>query len=94
MATTSLKLTDEIKKKVANSAQKQGLSPHAFMVQAIEQAVAATERQGKFLLDAKNARAETLRTGQGYDATEVHDYILARSKTATDSRPRVINWRD
>ena len=94
MTTTSLKLSDEIKQKVANCAHKQGLSPHAFMVQAIEQAVKATERQAKFLLDAKNAHADSLRTGQGYDAAEVHRYILARSKAATSSRPRVINWRN
>ena len=93
MSTTSLKLPDETKQRVVDSAHNLGLSPHAFMVQAIEQAVTATELQSKFLADAKKSHTETLRTGQGYDAEEVHRYILKRIKDQTTSRPKVINWR-
>ncbi len=93
MATTSLKLPDEIKQRVVNSAHELGLSPHAFMIQAIEQAVTATELQAKFLADARKSHAETLGSGQGYRAEEVHRYILARITDQTTSRPKVMNWR-
>ena len=36
MATTSLKLPDDLKQRAAKAAHELGVSPHAFMVSAIE----------------------------------------------------------
>ena len=41
MATTSLKLPDELKERAAKAAQELGISPHAFMVDAIRHAADA-----------------------------------------------------
>ncbi len=93
MVTTSLKLPDAIKQRVVNSARELSLSPHAFMVQAIEQAVTAAELQAAFLADAKNSHDQTLTTGRGYEAEEVHRYVLARIGDQTAARPRKTHWR-
>jgi predicted transcriptional regulator len=46
MATTSLKLSDNLRSTVALIAQEEGVTPHAFMVEAISRAaVLATQRQ-------------------------------------------------
>ncbi len=93
MTTTSLKLPDDIKQRVTNSAQEQGISPHAFMLQAIEQAVSSAELQAKLFADARKSHLKTLQSGEGYDAEEVHAYIKARIRKQTADRPKIKNWR-
>lgn len=53
MATTSLKLSDELKQRVIAAAEKKGVSPHAFMVQAIERAATAAESRASFVSEAQ-----------------------------------------
>ncbi|HGG58285.1 MAG TPA: hypothetical protein ENK26_00010 [Gammaproteobacteria bacterium] len=93
MATTSIKLPDDIKKRVKQSSEKQGLSAHAFMVKAIERAVEAEERKASFIADAKAARAEALRSGKGYSAAETHTYIRSRIRQDKTEQPKAITWR-
>jgi len=93
MATTSLKLTDELKQRAVAAAEKQGLSPHAFMVQAIELAAAEAERRAAFVGEARAAREQMLVSSQGYDAGEVHAFLKARIAGAKPTRPRARTWR-
>jgi predicted transcriptional regulator len=50
MSTTSLKLPDELKQRAVSAAHLQGVSTHAFMVNAIEQAAAMAECRGSIQL--------------------------------------------
>lgn len=93
MSTTSLKLPDDIKQRAVAAAQEQGVSPHAFMVNAIEQAADAAERRAKFVGEALAARDEMLATGKGYDADEVHAYLTARVAGKKVARPKARSWR-
>lgn len=93
MSTTSLKLSDELKQRAVAAAQKQGVSPHAFMVQAIEQAAASAERRAGFVAEAQAAREQMLRTGRGYDADEVHAYLKARIAGKKSAKPKAKSWR-
>jgi predicted transcriptional regulator len=93
MATTSLKLTDELKQRTAALAQKQGVSPHAFMVDAIEHAAAAAEQRLGFVEDAQAARAQMLKSGLGFDAQEVHAYLKARIIDKAAPKPKAAPWQ-
>lgn len=93
MSTTSLKFPDELKRRVAAIAETLGLSPHAFMVQAIEQAATAAERRIAFVDEARVAREETLASGKGYDADEAHAYLKARVAGKTVAKPKARSWR-
>ena len=93
MSTTSLKLSDELKQRAVAAAQKQGVSPHAFMVQAIEQAAELAERRAAFMAEAHAAREQMLRTGKGYDADEVHSYLKARIAGKKSAKPKARSWR-
>jgi predicted transcriptional regulator len=93
MATTSLKLADELKKRAASAAQAQGVSPHAFMVNAIELAATATEQRARFVADALAAKAKMLATGKGYAADEVHSYLKARASGEQSAKPLAKTWR-
>ena len=93
MATTSLKLPDELKARAQAAAEREGMSPHAFMVQAIEQAIASAEIESRFLADAYAAREETHRTGQVFAAEDVHDYVLAIARGENPPLPEAQPWQ-
>lgn len=93
MSTTSLKLPEDIKQLAAAAAKQQGVTPHAFMVDAIRAAAVAAEKRAAFVSDAIESRAETLKSGKGYSASEVHAYIQARAQGKAVVRPKARSWR-
>lgn len=93
MSTTSLKLSDELKQRAIAAAEQKGVSPHAFMVQAIEQAAAAAERRAGFVGEAQAAREQMLGSGIGYDVGEVHAYLKARIAGDKAARPKAKSWQ-
>lgn len=93
MPTTSLKLSEELKQRAAAAAEKSGVSPHAFMVRAIEQAATAAEQRALFIAEAQAARDQMLATGNGYDATEVHAYLKARIAGDQAAKPKAKSWQ-
>lgn len=92
MTTTSLKLPDDLKKRAASAAQELGMSPHAFMVSAIEQAAYATEQRLGFIAEARSAREELIDTGRGLDAGEVHAYLKAKVAGKKTTKPKTRAW--
>ena len=94
MATTSLKLPAEIKQRAIMAAQKQGITPHAFMVSAIEQAAITAETRAHFVAEATRARSSMLKSGKGYAAGEVHTYLRSRLAGKELTRPKAKSWRD
>lgn len=93
MTTTSIKLPDAVKERVAAAASAQGVTAHAFMVQAITNAAAQAELRVSFVADAVAAREEACASGLGYDADEVHAYIRQRALGVDAPRPRARPWR-
>lgn len=93
MSTTSLKLPEELKQRAVSAAQRQGVSPHAFMLNAIAQAATAAECRASFLADAQAAREHLLQTGKGYAADEVHAYLQARIAGKKPAKPKAKVWR-
>jgi predicted transcriptional regulator len=94
MSTTSLKLSDDLKKRAADAAQQLGVSPHAFMISAIEQAATAAEQRARFVDDARSSRIAMVKSGQGYEADKVHAFIKARVAGKKIARPKARSWRD
>ena len=93
MSTTSLKLSDELKQRAVAAAGKKGVSPHAFMVHAIEQAATAAEQRASFVSEAQTAREQMLSTGKGYDASAVHAYLKAHISGIKSAKPKARSWR-
>lgn len=93
MSTTSLKLSDELKQRAVAAAEKKGVSPHAFMVHAIEQAATAAERRTSFVSEAQAAQEQMLKTGKGYAASKVHAYLKARIAGRKSAKPKARSWQ-
>lgn len=93
MSTTSLKLPEDVKQLAAVAAKLQGISPHAFMVDAIRAAATNAARRAQFVADAVASREEAVKSGKGYAAAEVHACLRARVRGESAPKPRAKSWR-
>ena len=78
MEIVSLKLSDELKEQATNAATALGMSPHAFMVEAIKHAIHNAELHIAFLAQGYETREQAIKTGKTYDAREVHQHMRDR----------------
>jgi len=93
MGTTTLKLPDELKERIADVVDGTGKSAHAFMVAAIEEQTRRAEQRKQFVHDALVADREFARTGQAYALEDAKTYLLARAAGKRSRRPRLKRWR-
>lgn len=93
MSTISLRLPDELKQRAIDAAHVLGIRPHAFMVDAIRQAVHAVEKRAAFVAHARDARAEMLAESQGHAADDVRAFLRSRLTDAAATRRSKTAWR-
>lgn len=89
-ATTTLKLPESLKARIAPLAEAAGKSPHAWMIEALEERVAQSETYAAFVAGALEADREMTETGLGYAADDVHQYLLAKLEDKPVKRPKPI----
>ena len=90
-ATTTLKLPEKLKARIARLAKATQRSPHRLMVEALEREVMHEERMRDFVHEALAADAAIEAGGSVYKAEDVHTWLdqLAGKRKATRPRP----WR-
>lgn len=88
MPTTTLKLSDDLKSRIAPIAKASGKTAHAWMVDALESQVALAEMRDGFIADAQAAATAIDAGGALYAAEDVHAYIVARAQGKRAPRPR------
>ncbi|HMA32275.1 MAG TPA: CopG family transcriptional regulator [Casimicrobiaceae bacterium] len=93
VAATSLKLSKELKSRIARLARRTGESPHALMLRMLEEQVESIERFEQFVADAQSADERMQESGMGYDAADVHGYLEARVAGRKATRPKPVQWR-
>lgn len=91
-ATTTLKLPEQLKKRIAPLAQSAGKTPHAWMVEALETQAVLAEKRKSFITDARAAEKEVERTGKVYAFEDVRRYMRALSRGKKLKRPKPVNW--
>ncbi len=90
ISTTTLKLPESLKARIAPLAEAAGKTPHAWMVDALEAQAALAEMREAFVADAEASAAEVDAGGPLYAAEDVHAYIVARAAGNSAPRPRPI----
>jgi predicted transcriptional regulator len=93
IAATSLKLPKRLKSRVERLARRTGESAHAFMVRALETQVEAAELHQAFVDEGMKADEAMLKSGLGYEAQTVHDYLAAKARGEKPRRPKAVRWR-
>ena len=88
MPAVTLKMPEQLKKRINDLAAASGKSPHAFMLEALAAQTAREELRGAFVASALEARQEVARYGQVMEAADVHRWLLARAGGGKAVRPR------
>lgn len=88
--TTTLKLPEELKTRIAPLAEAEGKSPHAWMIKALEESVAQSEAYAAFVAEALEADREMTETGLGYDADDVFAYFREKAAGRPSKFPKPV----
>jgi predicted transcriptional regulator len=84
----SLRLPEDLKRRVEKLAKAQDVTPHGFMLEAIREKLAAEEARAAFHADAERRLERMKRTGTGIPAEEVFEYLRQRAEGARVRRPK------
>jgi predicted transcriptional regulator len=93
MPTTTLRVPDELKKRIARVAEQSGTSAHALMLDAIEERVRMEEARAAKLAHATERFSEWQRTGRAIDWQEMRAYLKDRTAGRKAKAPRARAWR-
>jgi predicted transcriptional regulator len=87
VSTTSIRLPDELKQRVVRAAERAGLSPHAFMLEAIARRLEAEERRSDFQMVAEQRYERILATGETIPWSAMRGYLQRRLAGETVAGP-------
>lgn len=85
--TTTIRLEDDLKTRVAAVAATQGKTSHAFILDAIAQTVEQVELDEAFLRVADERWAKVLATGKTVSWDKAKAYVEARSQGHSAQKP-------
>ncbi|MGQ0510646.1 MAG: CopG family ribbon-helix-helix protein [Betaproteobacteria bacterium] len=89
---TSIKLPEDLKQRIARVVKGTEQSAHAFMVEAIRAETERAERRRRFHADALAAGASFHRTGLGYALSDVAAHYRARLQGRKLRKPKPKLW--
>ena len=93
MAATSLKIPEELKRRIERLAGAANKTPHAFMVDVLSQEANRAELRERFAEDAAISEMEAMESGKAVPVAAAFDYLEARAAGKSVRRPRARAWR-
>lgn len=87
MGTTTIRLSDELKARVAQAAEAAGTTSHNFIIEAIAEKAEQAERRAEFYALAEQRWARFLETGESIPWEEMRRYLTDRIKGKDAPRP-------
>lgn len=79
-ATTTIRISEKLKARIAKVAKKSGTTAHAFILDAIAQKTEMAERYAAFLKEADDRRKEFHETGMAISWEDMESVLLARAE--------------
>lgn len=87
MATTSIRLPDDLKARIADAAMHEGTTPHSFILAAIAEKAAQVELRAEMEAVAADRYADIVTTGETIGWDDMRDYLKARIAGQVAKRP-------
>lgn len=84
----SLRVPENVKRRIAKLAEEQDTTPHAFMLEAIRDRLDAEEARAGFHAEARRRLARMKKSGLAVPANEVFDYLLSKAGGNKAKRPK------
>jgi predicted transcriptional regulator len=89
MSTTTIRLPEDLKARVAAAAKRAGTTAHSFILEAIAEKADLTERRAEFHDVAEKRYANLLASGKAIPWEKMRRYLENRIAGKTVVRPRV-----
>jgi len=93
MAATSLKLPEDLKRRIERLASAANKTPHAFMVDALAREAERSELRARFADEAARSEEAALSSGNAFELAATFDYLAARATGVKARRPKARAWR-
>lgn len=87
MSTTTIRLSEELKIRVAQAAERAGTTSHSFILQAIAEKTEMDELNARFHADADERYANIVATGRSIPWNDMKAYVAKRIAGDTTKRP-------
>jgi predicted transcriptional regulator len=87
MSTTTIRLPDDMKARIATAAERAGTTAHNFILQAIAEKTEQEERQGRFGDLAERRYAALVTSGEAVSWDDMRGYLEDRLAGKTVARP-------
>jgi len=88
MSTTTIRLPDRMKERIAHAAKRAGTTSHAFILEAIAERVDDEERRNNFHATAEQRYAEIASSGMTIPWSEMRSYLENRLADRKTPRPK------
>jgi len=87
MSTTTVRLSNDLKKRLADVAERAGMTSHALILQAISDRVEADEARNRLFEEADRRYAVIAETGQTVPWSEMRFFLERRVSGETTEPP-------
>lgn len=87
MSTTTIRLEEDLKARIAAAAEREGKTAHAFVLDAIAHTVEQSELDDEFQRIAEERWAKVRATGKSVPFDEARAYLKARAQGQRPARP-------
>lgn len=88
MSTTTIRLPQDLKERIARAAERAGTTAHSFILEAIAEKAEQEERRGEFRDTAERQYAEIVASGKTVPWNEMRRYLKRRLTRNKVARPR------
>ena len=88
MTTTTIRLPQDLKERVARAAKRSGATAHGFILEAIREKAEQEERRMEFMDTAEQRCAEIVASGKTISWNEMRRYLKRRLADARAARPK------
>ena len=88
MSTTTIRLPQELKERVARAAERAGVTAHSFILDAIAEKAAQEELRSDFNATAEQRFAQIVASGKSIPWDEMRQYLERRMAGKKPARPK------
>lgn len=88
MSTTTIRLPQDLKERVARAAERAGTTAHSFILEAIAEKAEQEERRGEFRDTAERRYAGIAASGKAVPWNEMRRYLEGRIAGRKAARPK------
>jgi predicted transcriptional regulator len=88
MSTTTIRLPQDLKERIARAAERSGTTAHSFILEAIAEKAEQEERRAEFEDTAERRYAEIVASGKTVPWNEMRRYLERRLTGKKSARPK------